>query len=76
MLWYSSHSPRIDITGTDSIWLIARRRGRERTEKVSSSGVSRKMRNNKEEEEYHFTPRKVLIYCLIVGLINAYSPFS
>ena len=27
--------------------------------------------NNKDEEEYRFTPRKVLIYCLIVGLISA-----
>jgi hypothetical protein len=24
-----------------------------------------------KDEEYHFTPRKVLIYCLIVGLTNA-----
>jgi hypothetical protein len=29
------------------------------------------MRNNKDEEEYRFTPTKVLIYCLIVGLISA-----
>jgi membrane protein YdbS with pleckstrin-like domain len=29
------------------------------------------MRNNKDKEEHDFTPRKVLIYCLIVGLISA-----
>src|ERR671927_541504 len=27
--------------------------------------------NNKDEEEYRFTPTKVLIYCIIVGLISA-----
>ena len=59
------------ITGTGGVWLIARRRGRrQRTQKVSSSGVRREM-INKDEEEYRFTPRKVLIYCLIVGLTSA-----
>ena len=29
-----------------------------------------KNNNNKDEEEYHFTPRKLLIYCLIVGLTS------
>jgi preprotein translocase subunit Sec61beta len=60
------------ITGTGGIWLIARRRRRERTEKVSSAGVRMEMmNNNKEKEEYHFTPKKVLIYCLIVGSTSA-----
>jgi hypothetical protein len=63
------------ITGTGSIWLIVRRIG-ERTEKVSSSGVRMEMikNNNRQEEEKQddrFTPKKVLIYCLIVGLISA-----
>ncbi len=45
---------------------------RERTQRESSSGVRMEMiNNNKDEEEYRFTPRKVLIYCLIVGLISA-----
>ncbi len=40
------------ITCAGSILLISRGRGRgERTQKVSSSGVSRMMRNNKDEEE-------------------------
>jgi hypothetical protein len=58
------------IIGTGGIWLIARRRGRERTEKISLSGVNMEMMSNKEEE-YHFTPKKVLIYCIIIGLISA-----
>ena len=66
------------ITGTGSILLIARRkrrRRRERTEVVSSPGVSREMMSNRqqqqEEGDDRFRPKKVLIYCLIVGLINA-----
>ena len=62
------------VTGTGSIWLIARRsRRRERTE-VSSPGVSTEMISNRQEEDNQddrFTPKKVLIYCLIVGLISA-----
>ena len=27
--------------------------------------------NNRQEEDDRFTPKKVLIYCLIVGLISA-----
>jgi uncharacterized membrane protein len=62
------------ITGIGGgMWLIVRRR-RERTEEVSSSGVSMEMMSNRQEEEKQddrFTPKKVLIYCLIVGLISA-----
>ena len=29
------------------------------------------MISNKEKEEFHFTPIKILIYCLILGLISA-----
>ena len=39
------------ITGTDIIWLIARRRGGERTEKISSSGVRMEMINNNKGEK-------------------------
>src|ERR671921_655659 len=48
------------------------RRG-ERTQKVSSSGVRMEIINNNNNDEagYRFTPRKVLVYCLIVGLISA-----
>jgi hypothetical protein len=63
------------VTGTGSIWLIARRRRRrERTEEVSSSGVLTEIMSNRQEEEKQddrFTPKKVLIYCLIIGLISA-----
>jgi hypothetical protein len=59
------------ITGTGSISLIARRRGRERTEKVSSSSVRMEKINNEEEEDDRFTPNHVLIYCLILILISA-----
>src|SRR5215208_6550647 len=59
------------ITGTGSIWLILRR-GKERTEETTTtSGVNMEVISNKDEEEYRFTPRKVQIYCLIVGLISA-----
>ena len=52
------------ITGTGGVWLIARRSGGERTE--GSSRVRMGMiNNNKDEEEYRFTLRKVLIYCLM-----------
>jgi preprotein translocase subunit Sec61beta len=61
------------ITGIGSIWLIARRRGR--IQKVSSPGLSMEIMSNRQEEEEkeddRFTPKKVLIYCLIVGLIFA-----
>jgi hypothetical protein len=39
------------ITGTGIIWLIARRRGGERTEKISSSGVRMEMINNNKDEK-------------------------
>jgi hypothetical protein len=60
------------IIRTGGIWLITRRRGKERTEEATttSSGVRMEMMSNREEED-RFTPKKVLIYCLIVGLISA-----
>jgi hypothetical protein len=60
------------MTSTGGIWLIVRRR-RERTQKVSSSGVSIEMINNNrlKGQEYLFTPKKALIYSIIVGLISA-----
>ncbi len=72
--WYNSINQGLIITGTASIWFITRRiRRGERTQRESSSGVRMEMinNNNKDEEEYRFTPKKVLIYCLIVGLISA-----
>ena len=57
-----------------SIWLIARRMRRgERTEELSSSEVSMEMTGYRQEGggDDRFTPKKVLIYCLIVGLISA-----
>jgi hypothetical protein len=63
------------ITGIGGgIWLIVRRR--ERTEASSSPGASLKMminnrREDGKEEDYRFTPKKVLLYCIIVGLISA-----
>ena len=64
------------ITGINGgIWLIQRRRTttiirRERRE-APSAGVSIEMKNNGEiEEDDWFTPKKVIAYCLIVGLIS------
>ena len=65
------------ITGINGgIWLIQRRRRtttiirRERRE-APSAGVSIEMKNNGEiEEDDWFTPKKVIAYCLIVGLIS------
>jgi hypothetical protein len=63
------------ITGIGhGIWLIQSRRRtiirRERTE-APSAGVSIEMKNNRgiKEDEW-FTPKKVMAYCLIVGLIS------
>jgi undecaprenyl pyrophosphate phosphatase UppP len=42
--------------------------------KIEVSGVIIEMMTNRQEEEKEddrFTPKKVLIYCLIVGLISA-----
>ena len=66
----------LTITGIGSIWIMVRRkRRRERTERVSAPGVIREMMSNRKKEEKQeddrFTPKKVLIYCLIVGLISA-----
>jgi hypothetical protein len=68
----------LGITGSGGIWLVVRRRGSEITEEASSSsGLGVEMMNDRgvrvdvKEEEYRFTPRKVLIYCIIVGLISA-----
>ena len=61
------------IIGTGGIWLITRRR-KERTEEASSlSGVSMEIMSNRQqkEEDDRFTPKKVLIYCIIVGLVSA-----
>jgi hypothetical protein len=67
------------ITGINGgIWLIQRRRirrtitiiRRERRE-APSAGVSIEMKNNGGiEEDDWFTPKKVIAYCLIVGLIS------
>jgi hypothetical protein len=56
------------------IWLIQKRRRtiirRERRE-ASSAGVSIEMKNNRGiEKDDWFTPKKVIAYCLIVGLIS------
>jgi len=59
------------IAGIAGVWLLVRRSGGERTEGSSAGVRMEKINNNKDEEEYHFTPRKVLIYGLIVGLIGA-----
>jgi hypothetical protein len=39
------------IIGTGGIWLIARRRGKERTEKISLSGVSTKIMSNRQQQQ-------------------------
>ena len=67
------------ITGIGAgIWLVQRTRRRttiirrERTE-APSAGPSIEMMSNRgieEEEDDWFTPKKVLAYCLIVGLIS------
>ena len=64
------------ITGIGGgIWIIVRiRRREERQKEASSSGVITNMMSNRQEEEKQddrFTPKKVLIYCLIIGLISA-----
>src|SRR5919112_4451106 len=49
------------IIGTGGVWLIARRRGKERTEKISLSGVSMKITSNRQQQQEgddRFTPRK------------------
>jgi dipeptide/tripeptide permease len=62
------------IIGTGSIWLIARR-GKERTKASSSSGASSEMidnnRKQQEQDDNRFTPKKVLVYCIIVAVISA-----
>jgi amino acid transporter len=66
------------ITGIGGgIWIIVRIRRRERAQEALSLGVSREMinnnnnnNNNRQEEDNRFTPKKVLIYCVIVGLVS------
>jgi hypothetical protein len=71
-------------TGIGGIWLLIRAIRKERTEASSSlSGMSVEMmtttmknRRIEEEEEEEaeeddwFTPKKVLAYCMIIGLIS------
>jgi hypothetical protein len=70
-------------TGIGGIWLLIRAIRKERTEASSSlSGMSVEMmtttmknrRIEEEEEEAEeddwFTPKKVLAYCMIIGLIS------
>jgi hypothetical protein len=61
------------IAGTCGIWLIVRRRGKGRIEEASAGLNSEVMINNNRQEEDHnwFTPKKVLVYCVFVGLISA-----
>jgi hypothetical protein len=57
------------ITGTGCIWLIIIRRRKERTEESPSSGLSIEMMNNNNGDSW-FAPKKVLAFCIIVGLIS------
>jgi hypothetical protein len=58
-------------TVIDGIWLRAIRK--EITEPSSSGMRVEMMMNNRgieEELDNHFTPKKVLAYCIIIGLIS------
>jgi hypothetical protein len=66
-------------TGIGGIWLLLRAIRKERTKSSSSSssGMSVEMMttmNNRgakeEEQDDWFTPKKVLAYCMIIGLIS------
>ena len=63
-------------TGLGGIWLIVRAIRKERTKSSSSSsGMSVEMmtmnnRGKEEEQDNWFTPKKVLAYCMIIGLIS------
>jgi uncharacterized membrane protein YfcA len=63
--------------GTGGIWLLVRAIRKERTEASSGTSVEMMMMttmNNRIEEEQHddwFTPKKVLAYCMIIGLISS-----
>ena len=64
-------------TGIGGIWLLLRAIRKERTEasSSSSSGMSVEMMtmNNsgiEQEQDDWFTPKKVLAYCMIIGLIS------
>jgi hypothetical protein len=66
------------VTGTGGIWLIVRRKERTEASSLSSEvNVEMMINNNRgeresgEEQDYRFTSKKVLIYCIIVGLISA-----
>jgi hypothetical protein len=59
-------------TGIGGIWLIVRRATRKQRTEASSGMRVEVMRNHREIEEQHnqFTPKKVLAYCVIIGLIS------
>jgi hypothetical protein len=63
------------ITGVGGVWLIVRviTTRKERPE-ASSQSLEMMMNNNNRgiegEQDYRFTPKKVLAYCIIVGLIS------
>jgi hypothetical protein len=67
--------------GTGGIWLLVRAIRKQRTEASSSSSsemsvemLTTTMNNRRiKEEEQHddwFTPKKVITYCMIIGLIS------
>src|SRR5215208_1409811 len=65
------------ITGIGGIWLLLRAIRKERTEASSSSSSETSVemmtinkRSIEEEQEDWFTPKKVLAYCMIIGLIS------
>jgi hypothetical protein len=62
-------------TGIGGIWLLLRAIRKERTEESSSSGISVEMmtmnnRRIEQEQDDWFTPKKILAYCMIIGLIS------
>jgi hypothetical protein len=64
-------------TGIGGIWLIVRAVRKQRTKASSSSSemsveMMTTMNNRRKEEEQDdwFTPKKVLAYCMIIGLIG------
>jgi phosphoglycerol transferase MdoB-like AlkP superfamily enzyme len=67
-----SHSYKFIITGIGvGIWLIVRATTRKERTETLPSGLSIEILNNRRiEEDYRFTPKKVLVYCIIVGLVS------